>query len=279
MLSYLHGFHAGNHADMLKHVVLLGILARLTVKDAPLRYIETHAGAGGYDLRAPEAQKNREHETGIAKLWPRRDPPARAAALLELVERYNGGRAALERYPGSPWLALATLRAGDSAYLFELHPTEHRTLSQAFAGRRNVTVLKQDGLEGCIGLVPPPERRGLVLIDPAYERRDEFDRVLAMLPALIARWPNGVYAVWYPLLRKPEARAFVRQLRALEMPRPFQVELQVAPAGSFGLFGSGLVIANLPYGLDAQLKTLMPWLHRRLAPEGVGSWQARPLAP
>src|SRR5690606_24422647 len=123
-----------------------------------------------------------------------------------------------------------------------------------------------------------PERRGLVLIDPAYERREELNAVLEMLPALMRRWPNGVHAVWYPLLRKPEARAFVRQLRALEMPRMFQVELQIAPPGSFGLAGSGLVIANLPYGLDAQLKTLMPWLHRRLAAEGVGSWQARWLA-
>lgn len=268
MLSYLHGFHAGNHADMLKHVVLLGILARLTVKDAPLRYIETHAGAGGYDLRAPEAQKNREHETGIAKLWPRRDPPARAAALLELVERYNGGRAALERYPGSPWLALATLRAGDSAYLFELHPTEHRTLSQAFAGRRNVTVLKQDGLEGCIGLVPPPERRGLVFIDPSYETKDEQDRVVDALRKARRRFATGVYAIWYPVLQRRRVEQLERDVRAAAGGAVDVYELCVAPdAHGRGLTGSGMLVVNPPWRLREDVEESLQWIARALAPD------------
>ena len=169
MLSYLHAYHAGSHADVLKHVVLLAILAQLTAKDKPLRYIETHAGAGGYSLRSREARKNREYETGIAKLWDAPSPPAPVAALIALVRGYNGDGAPLARYPGSPWLARERLRPGDSAYFFELHPAEHRALAQAFGADRRVTVLRQDGLTGAIGLVPPPERRALVFVDPSYE--------------------------------------------------------------------------------------------------------------
>lgn len=278
MLSYRHEYHAGNHADVVKHAVLALLIDALQRKPKPIRIIDSHAGAGDYDLTSREAQQHREFAQGIARIIDARPVPPELSRYVAAIEALNGGDVLL-KYPGSPRLARMLLRENDHLELFELHPQACASLEAAFGRDRRVHVHRRDAFEGVPAVVPPPERRGLVLIDPAYERRDEFDRVLAMLPALIARWPNGVYAVWYPLLRKPEARAFVRQLRALEMPRPFQVELQVAPAGSFGLFGSGLVIANLPYGLDAQLKTLMPWLHRRLAPEGVGSWQARPLAP
>ncbi len=147
MLSYLHGFHAGNHADVLKHTVLTAILARLVAKDKPLRYIDTHAGAGGYDLNAPPAQKNREHAGGIGRIWSSLNAPPAVARLLELAYRYNG-EGPLRRYPGSPWLAHETLRATDQLHLFELHPAEHRKLAHDFAPVRNVTVLHEDGLEG-----------------------------------------------------------------------------------------------------------------------------------
>jgi 23S rRNA (adenine2030-N6)-methyltransferase len=268
MLSYLHGFHAGNHADVLKHVVLLGILARLTVKEAPLRYIETHAGAGGYDLLAPEAQKNREHESGIGKIWQLPDPPPRAAALLALARQYGGGRVALERYPGSPWLALAALRANDSAYLFELHPAEHRTLSQAFAARRNVTVLRQDGLEGCVGLVPPPERRGLVFIDPSYETKDEHDRVVDALVKAHRRFATGVYAIWYPVLERRRVERFERDVRAAAEGALDVYELCVAPdARGRGLTGSGMLVVNPPWRLREDVEESLQWIARALAPD------------
>lgn len=278
MLSYQHEYHAGNHADVLKHAVLALLIDALQRKPKPIRVIDSHAGAGSYDLTSREAQQGREFAEGIGRVLDARPVPPELARYLGAVEALNGGDV-LHRYPGSPQLARMLLGDDDHLELFELHGQAFASLEATFGADRRVHLHRRDAFEGVPAVLPPPERRGLVLIDPAYERREEFNRVLETLPVLQRRWPNGVYAVWYPVLRKPEARAYARQLRALEMPRLFQVELQIAPAGSFGLFGSGLVIANLPYGLDAQLKTIVPWLHRRLAPQGVGSWQARALTP
>lgn len=266
MLSYLHAFHAGNHADVLKHLVLLAILERLTAKDAPLRYIETHAGAGGYDLRSREAQKNREHDLGIGKLWGARQPPARVAALLALVRAYNGGRIDLERYPGSPWLARERLRSGDSLYLFELHPAEQRTLAAGFEGDRRVTVLHDDGLEACIGLVPPPERRGLVLIDPSYELRGEHARVVDALVKMHRRFATGVYAIWYPVIERRWVDRFERALRATGIGPMDLYELSIArDAHGRGLTGSGMIVVNPPWRLREDLQDTLPWVARTLA--------------
>lgn len=278
MLSYQHEYHAGNHADVVKHAVLALLIDALQRKPKPIRVIDSHAGAGFYDLTSPAAQRNREFADGIARILDARPVPPELSRYVGAVETLNGGDVLL-RYPGSPQLARMLLRDDDHLELFELHPQSCASLKAVFDGDRRVHLHRRDAFEGVPAVVPPPERRGIVLIDPAYEQREDFNRVLDLLPVLLRRWANGVYAVWYPLLRRPEARAYVRQLRALDMPRMFQVELQVAPAGSFGLYGSGLVIANLPYGVDAQLKTLLPWLHQRLAPQGVGAWQARWLAP
>ncbi len=268
MLSYQHAFHAGNHADVLKHLVLLGILERLTAKDAPLRYIETHAGAGGYDLRSREALKNREYELGIGKLWGARQPPARVAALLALVRAYNGGRPALERYPGSPWLARERLRRGDSLYLFELHPTEHRALAAGLGDDRRVTVLHDNGLEGCIGLVPPPERRGLVLIDPSYELRDEHARVVDALVKAHRRFATGVYAIWYPVIERRWVDRFERALRATGIAPIDLYELSIAgDAHGRGLTGSGMIVVNPPWRLREDMQETLPWVARTLAAE------------
>src|SRR5688572_6428077 len=155
MLSYLHGYHAGNHADVLKHTVLTAALARLVAKDKPLRYVETHAGAGGYELRAAAAQKNREYEGGVGKLWTAGDAPEAVARWLALARGYNRS-GPLKRYPGSPWLARELLRPDDDLFLFELHPVEHRALKAACDDDRRTKVLREDGLTGSIGLVPPP---------------------------------------------------------------------------------------------------------------------------
>src|SRR5690606_4704543 len=263
MLSYQHEYHAGNHADVVKHAVLALLIDALQRKPKPMRVIDSHAGAGFYDLTSLEAQRNREFANGIARILDARPVPPELSRYVGAVEALNGGDVLL-RYPGSPQLARMLLRDNDRLELFELHPQACASLKAVFDGDRRVHLHRRDAFEGVPAVVPPPERRGLVLIDPAYEKREEFNQVLDLLPALLERWANGVYAGWYPLLRRPEARAYVRQLRALDMPRMFQVELQVAAAGSFGLCGSGLVIANLPYGVDAQLKTLLPWLHQRL---------------
>ncbi|HEX5419127.1 MAG TPA: 23S rRNA (adenine(2030)-N(6))-methyltransferase RlmJ [Gammaproteobacteria bacterium] len=279
MLSYLHAFHAGGHADVLKHTVLLAILRGLTSKDKPLRYVETHAGAGGYDLRGPQAQKNREFAGGIELLWNLQDAPPAAAALLGLARRYNGEGRALANYPGSPWLARESLRAGDSLYLFELHPAEHRTLARNFAGDRRVTVLREEGLAGSIGLVPPPERRALVFIDPSYEVKDERERVVETIRKAHRRFATGVYAVWYPVFERHWVDVLERALRAAGIGRMWLFELQAArDARDRGLTGSGVVVVNPPWKLREEMEAALPWLAARLGVDGAGGCRVIELA-
>ena len=272
MLSYLHAYHAGNHADVIKHVVLLALLAKLTAKDKPLRYVETHAGAGGYDLRSPAARKNREYLGGIAKLWDAAGAPAPVARLLELVRRYHSGGQSLERYPGSPWLALQMLRPADSVYLYELHPAEHRALEHEFGADRHVTVLRADGLEGCVGLVPPPERRGLVFIDPSYEVKDEHVQVLDALVKAHRRFATGTFAIWYPVLERTWVQRFERAIRATGIAPVDVYELCVAPDGrDRGLTGSGMAVVNPPWKAREEIALALPWLARELGLDGRGA--------
>ena len=274
MLSYLHGYHAGNHADVLKHVVLLAMLGQLTSKDKPLRFIDTHAGAGGHDLRSAAAQKNREYRDGVGKLWNAADAPAPVARWLEHVRRYNDGAQKLVRYPGSPWLARETLRPIDSLYFFELHPAEHRMLEHNLGADRRVTVLRQNGLEGCIGLVPPPERRALVLIDPSYELKDEHGDVLDALTKAHRRFASGTYAIWYPVLERRWVQRFERAVRATGIEALAIYELCVAPDGNGrGLTGSGMLVVNPPWKLDEEMQLALPWLARELGVDGRGSFR------
>jgi 23S rRNA (adenine2030-N6)-methyltransferase len=265
MLSYLHGYHAGSHADVLKHTVLTALLARLVAKDKPLRYIDTHAGAGGYDLRAAAARKNREYENGVAKVWGATDAPSAVARWLTLAQRYNGN-GALKRYPGSPWFAQQSLRPDDDLYLFELHPAEHRALTNVCEGDRRTKVLRDDGLTACIGLVPPPSKRGFLLIDPSYELRDEHRGVIDAVVKAHKRFATGVIAIWYPVIERRWVERYERALRATGIGEIATYEICVArerPAG--GLTGSGLFIVNPPWQLDDELTDALPWLAERLA--------------
>lgn len=273
MLSYQHGFHAGNHADVLKHTVLTAILAHLVAKDRPVRCIDTHAGAGTYDLNSAAAQRNREHAEGIGRLWSATDAPEAVARLLELARGYNGP-GALRRYPGSPWLARALLRATDQLYLFEMHPAEHRKLARDFGRARHVRVLREDGLTGSIGLVPPPGRRGLLFVDPSYERAEEHGLVQDAMVKAHQRFATGVIAIWYPVIDRRAADRFERALRATRL-APFSTyELCVAEAGrDRGLFGSGLFVVNPPWPLDDEIEAALPWLAAKLDRDGGASWR------
>ncbi len=278
MLSYQHAYHAGNHADVLKHVVLLAVLAKLAAKDKPLRYIETHAGAGGYDLRAPAARKNREFLAGIARVYGASGAPAAVSRLLDLVRRYNDGATKVERYPGSPWLARELLRSTDSLYLFELHPAEHRMLEQKLGADRRVSILRTNGLEGCVGLVPPPERRALVMIDPSYEVKDEHTQVVDALTKAQRRFSTGTFAIWYPVLERRWVQRFERAIRATEIDSVDLYELCVAPDGQGrGLTGSGMIVVNPPWKVREEVALALPWLARELG-EG-GSQRAIELRP
>ena len=267
MLSYRHGFHAGNHADVLKHVVLVAALRLLARKDKPLLFVDTHAGAGMYSLEEGFAAKNAEFRSGIGALWSRRDLPALVGDYVELVRAANPD-GALRRYPGSPWLALQALRSQDHLRLFELHSTEGRLLAQNFAdaGRR-VSVSPTDGLAGLKAALPPPSRRGIALIDPSYELGSDYRAVTAALRDSLKRFATGTYVVWYPLLSRREARQLPGELpRAAGTADWLDAELAVRalPADGIGLYGSGMFIVNPPWKLSDEIRALMPWLVRTL---------------
>lgn len=274
MLSYLHGYHAGNHADVLKHTVLTALLARLVTKLKPLRYIDTHAGAGGYDLRAPAAQRNKEHLGGAGKLWDASGAPPAVARWRSLVQRFDGAET-LRRYPGSPWLASALLRPIDDLYLFERHPAEHRALHTAFEHNRRATVLRDDGLSASIGLVPPPSKRALTLVDPSYELRDEHRVVIDYVRKVHARFATGVIAIWYPVIERRWVERYERALRATGIRGIASYELNVAAERQGGgLVGSGMFIVNPPWQLEEELDEALPWLAERLAVDDGASYRA-----
>jgi 23S rRNA (adenine2030-N6)-methyltransferase len=262
MLSYRHAFHAGNHADVLKHFIEVQLLRYLAQKDKPFWYIDTHAGAGCYALDTGYAMQNAEYESGIARLWQRDDLPAPLAEYVALVKKLNPD-GQLKLYPGSPLLAQDLLREQDRMRLFELHPTDHEILQENFAAdSRRVLMQKADGFGALKALLPPPPRRALVLIDPPYEEKQDYQRVVTALKEGLKRFANGVYAVWYPQLQRAEARQLPGQLKQLEVNSWLHVALSVQSPSSegFGMHGSGMYILNPPWTLHDELKQVMPYL-------------------
>jgi 23S rRNA (adenine2030-N6)-methyltransferase len=261
MLAYRHAFHAGNHADVLKHLVLMLVLEHLNAKPKPYRFVDTHAGAGGYSLEGAYARKKGEYEQGIGRLWTRDDLPGPVADYLALVRRFNPD-GVLTQYPGSPALAQMLLREHDQLRAFELHPTEQKILRSALSGDRRATVYDGDGFVGLKSQLPPPSRRGAVLIDPSYEGNGDYPRVVATLRDALARFAEGVYLVWYPQVRKVEAAELPRRLQALAPGAWLHVRLTVQQPDSqgFGLAGSGVFVLNPPHLLHARLEASMPYL-------------------
>lgn len=273
MLSYRHAFHAGNHADVLKHTVLLELLAYLRRKEKPFVYIDTHAGAGLYALDRGYATQLAEYRDGIGRLWERDDLPAPLAAYRQAVRDCNPG-AALLRYPGSPWLAYRQLRDGDRGWLFELHGSDAQVLRENFAAAgKQVRVAATDGFAGLKGLLPPPMRRGLVLIDPPYEEKQDYNRVVTLFAESLKRFATGTYALWYPQLQRKEARELPARLKRLAAPAWLHVALTVRQpsADGFGMHGSGLFIVNPPYTLLPTLQKILPCLVAQLGQDsGAG---------
>lgn len=263
MLAYRHAFHAGNHGDVLKHLVLLAVLRHLNLKDKGWRYVDTHAGAGGYSLQGAYARKKAEHAQGIGLVRARAaDAPPLVADYLERVREFNGGEA-LKQYPGSPAFAHALQRPQDQLSLFELHPTDHRVLSSYLGKEAGCEVRMVDGFEALKSRLPPPTRRGLVLIDPSYELDRDYARVVAVLRESLLRFADGSYMVWYPQVGKVQAAELPKRLRNLTSGPWLHARLTVArpDARGFGMSGSGVFVFNPPHTLLAQLKTVLPWLH------------------
>ena len=278
MLSYRHGFHAGGWADVHKHVCLALLFLHLRQKSAPFSMVDVFAGDAVYDLTGAEATKTREFETGIARVWSAADAPFGVAEYLAAVRRANplGARSAV-RYPGSPGLARSALREGDRLILNELHPTAHRLLAEWAKHDARIAVHKRDALEFLGAVVTPQLRRGLVLADPAYEVKAEYETVPAALVRAVASWPQGIYALWYPVLAEARHRGLLASLlQALAGADGLETLVtEIAPPivpgePARGMRGAGMVIINQPWRFDDEMKVAGDWLAERLWPAGPG---------
>lgn len=252
MLSYQHAYHAGNAADVHKHATLAVVLEHLLRKDKPLSYVETHAGRALYDLSDAAAQKTGEAQAGVGRLLGRLPEGYPYVALVSQVRADHGPDA----YPGSPLVAARMLRPADRIDLAELHPAEHAALATAMEGRRNVRVHRRDGVEMAHALLPPTPRRGLMLIDPSWELRDDYARMATLLPRLHRVWGVGVLMLWYPILADRRHAPMLGALRAA-LPEAMVHEVRFPPArAGHGMEGSGLVVVNPPWGLDREAETI-----------------------
>ncbi len=274
MLAYRHGFHAGNHADVLKHLVLLEVLAYLNLKEKGWRAVDTHAGAGGYALHGEQARKKGEWEQGLGRLLAAEAAgetlPPPVAALVREVRAFNGG-GEVTQYPGSPALMQACMRAQDQLRLHELHPTDHKILASFLGETPGVAVEMSDGFAALKRHLPPPTRRGLVLIDPPYEMKTDYVRTLAALREVLERFAEAVVIVWLPQLQLVEAAQLPQRLKAAAEAGAkkgwLHARLTVAQADArgFGMLGSSVFVANPPHTLFGALQPTLPWLAQRLA--------------
>lgn len=272
MLSYRHAYHAGNHADVLKHLILLQIAQYMGEKPAPFWIIDTHAGAGRYALDSVHANKLAEWRDGVGRLWNATSLPAAAVDYLDFVKMLNP-HGMLQHYPGSPWLARQLLRESDKLRLYEMHTSDSKLLQECFRGAgRQVTITEGDGFAGLKALLPPPPRRALVLIDPSYETKSDYTAVVKGLEDAMKRFPTGTYALWYPMLIKPESRQLPDRLKRLGATNWLNATLQVkaAPHDGFGMYGSGMFIINPPWTLKKTLQDTLPALATLLA-QGPGA--------
>jgi 23S rRNA (adenine2030-N6)-methyltransferase len=278
MFSYRHGFHAGNHADVLKHLVLVQLLKQLALKDKPFWFVDTHAGAGAYALDTGFAAKSGEHDTGITRLWPQPDLPPALREYVGQVRAFNGD-GALRRYPGSPQLALQLSREQDRLRLFELHSTEAQVVQDYFRGEagKRVKVQVADGFGALKSVLPPPPRRALVLIDPSYEDKEDYKRVVTTMRDALERFATGTYAIWYPQVVRRESHDLPDKLQRLAPGDWLHVWLKVSapPDGGLGLYGSGMFILNPPWKLEAALRPVLAPLVELLGQDGQAAADLR----
>jgi 23S rRNA (adenine2030-N6)-methyltransferase len=278
MLAYRHAFHAGNHADVLKHLLLCEVLRHMAAKDKPFTLLDTHAGAGGYSLESRYAHKNDESRTGIARLWGRTDLPPALAHYVDCVREFNGGGERLTQYPGSPGFASMLLRPTDPLHCWELHPTDERILRATLAWRSHSKVTLADGFTALAHQLPPPSRRGVVLIDPPYEIKTDYARTLTAVREVLQRFATGVVLVWVPQVALVEARELPRRLLNAAAAAPkgaLHARLTVAEPhqSGYGMTGSSMIVINPPHGLLDTLREVLPFLAQALAQFDGASWE------
>ena len=281
-MNYRHIFHAGNFADVFKHALLARVLAYMIRKPTPLRYVDTHAGLGRYDLGSEEATRTGEWRDGIARLGLAAIP----SELRELFSPYltavgpSDAEGKPLSYPGSPAVAQAILRPQDRLALCELHEVDVETLKRNIGRDRRVKVMAVDGYMGLNAFVPPRERRGLVLVDPPFESGVEFDRMFAALVGAHRKWPTGTYMLWYPIKDQAAVSHFAVSLAAAGIRRVLQLHLFVGArlAGDGPLSGCGLAVVNPPYTFKREAELMLPFLADVLGRSGAGSWACRVLS-
>lgn len=283
-MNYRHAFHAGSFADVVKHIVLVRVLTYLHEKPAAFRVIDTHAGAGVYDLAGEEAGRGGEWLTGIARLMQARFSDAAAplvAPYLDIVRAFNPQRG-LKCYPGSPLIARALLRPQDRIVACEIEPVARKHLIGALRRDTQANVVDLDGWMALAAFVPPKERRGLVLVDPPFEREDEFERLAGGFAGAFAKWPTGCYLLWYPAKRRRATDDLARRVGAVaggEADKCLRLEFSVAPQTADGpLTSAGLLIVNPPWTLRAELRSILPELEKPLGQGGAARFKLEAIA-
>ncbi|EPG2103713.1 23S rRNA (adenine(2030)-N(6))-methyltransferase RlmJ [Proteus mirabilis] len=270
MLSYRHSFHAGNHADVLKHIVQTLIIESLKEKEKPFLYLDTHAGAGRYQLTNAHATRTGEYLEGIARLWQQEEVPELILPYLEAVGSLNTSDE-LRYYPGSPLLAAKLLREQDLLMLTELHPTDFPLLRTEFSRDKRVRVCREDGFGQLKSKLPPASRRGFALIDPPYELKQDYSAVVKGIVEGYKRFATGTYAIWYPVVHRQQIKRMLKELEAIGIRKILQIELAVKPdSDQLGMTASGMIVINPPWKLASQMASILPWLHKTLVPEGTG---------
>jgi len=293
-LNYRHAFHAGNFADVVKHVAMALCFERLNAKDTPYRYIDTHAGIGLYDFEGEEAGRSPEWKDGVGRIWDAEsgapeDVRAALAPWLEVIRRLNAG--GLQHYPGSPLIAAEMMRKGDAIRLCELHPESAVLLREAMGRDKRVKIEERDGFDALPAYLPPPERRGLILIDPPFEagtsgRKLDFEWMLTAALKAVKRWPQGTYVFWRPIKDVEAVQQFDGELVSMLIEQGgiareklLVADLWVRAIGEGKLSGAGVVIVNPPYGVEQHLRAAMPWLCEVMAQGPGAGWRLETAAP
>ena len=275
-MNYRHAYHAGNFADVVKHTILTRILAYLMRKDAAFRVIDTHAGVGIYDLFGDKAERTGEWRDGIGRVMAAELPDPVAELLAPYLDavRAQNPDGDLRYYPGSPFITRHMLREQDRLMALDLHPEDAEALRQNFAGDIQTRVTHLDGWAAMGTHLPPKEKRGLVLVDPPFEEKGEFNRMVQSLEKAHKRWPGGIYAYWYPIKEPAEVEAYVKALKKSCIPKILRLELTIrAPSTPPRLHGTGMVVVNPPFVLEEEMRVLLPFLADLLSDEGRGQWR------
>ena len=279
MLSYRHSYHAGNHADVLKHIVLTLCINSLKEKEKPFLYLDTHSGAGRYLLQSEHAEKTGEYLSGINLIWQQSETPELLNTYLSVLKRYNPFDN-LKYYLGSPLIAKQLLREQDKINLTELHPTDYPLLRQEFSKDKRARVLREDGFSQLKSKLPPESRRGIVLIDPSYEIKDDYQKIPKALLEAYKRFATGIYLIWYPVVSRTQTQKMIDEIVNLGIKKISQFEFAIKPDNNQkGMTASGMIVINPPWKLQQQMQTIMPWLKNTLDTEKTGNYLIKELVP